>query len=73
MGFIRLLMQEEHSEKDWGANIITKFNAFTEYYGRSDKLHFFAAYIDEKDIDLFIGNELRNMFNILYGHYRKGD
>lgn len=71
-GYALTALRDAHVWHNWGANTVTKFNAFTEYYGRRNKLHFFATYIDEKDIDLFIENALRNMFNVLYGHYRKG-
>lgn len=72
MGYRLVALRDAHVWHNWSADVITKFNAFTEYYGRRNKLRFFATYIEEKDIDLFIDNALRNMFNIIYGHYRKG-
>lgn len=72
MGYRLVALRDAHVWHNWSADAITKFNAFTEYYGRRNKLRFFATYIEEKDIDLFIDNALRNMFNIIYGHYRKG-
>lgn len=71
-GYSLVALRDAHVWHNWGANVVTKFNAFTEYYGRRNKLRFFATYIDEEDIDLFIENALRNMFNVIYGHYRKG-
>lgn len=71
-GYSLTALRDAHVWHNWGANIVTKFSAFTEYYGRRNKLRFFATYIDEEDIDLFIENALRNMFNVIYGHYRKG-
>lgn len=72
MGYRLVALRDAHVWHNWSADTITKFNAFTEYYGRRNKLRFFATYIEEKDIDLFIDSALRNMFNIIYGHYRKG-
>lgn len=71
-GYSLVALRDAHVWHNWGANVVTKFNAFTEYYGRRNKLRFFATYIEEEDIDLFIENALRNMFNVIYGHYRKG-
>lgn len=71
-GYLLTALRDAHVWHNWGANTVTKFNAFTEYYGRRNKLHFFAEYIEEKDVELFIENALRNMFNVIYGHYRKG-
>lgn len=71
-GYSLVALRDAHVWHNWGANTVTKFNAFTEYYGRRNKLRFFATYIGEQDIDLFIENALRNMFNVIYGHYRKG-
>lgn len=71
-GYRLVALRDAHVWHNWSANVLTKSNAFTEYYGRRNKLRFFATYIEEKDIDLFIDNALRNMFNIIYGHYRKG-
>ncbi|MBD5540896.1 MAG: glycosyltransferase family 2 protein [Lachnospiraceae bacterium] len=71
-GYSLTALRDAHVWHNWGANTVTKFNAFTEYYGRRNKLHFFAEYMEEKDSELFIENALRNMFNVIYGHYRKG-
>lgn len=71
-GYSLTALRDAHVWHNWGANVVTKFNAFTEYYGRRNKLHFFAEYMEEKDMELFIENALRNMFNVIYGHYRKG-
>lgn len=71
-GYRLVALRDAHVWHNWSANAVTKFNAFSEYYGRRNKLRFFATYIEDKDIDLFIDHTLRNMFNIIYGHYRKG-
>lgn len=71
-GYSLIALRDAHVWHNWGANTVTKFNAFTEYYGRRNKLYFFAEYIEEKDVEHFIENTLRNMFNVIYGHYRKG-
>jgi len=57
---------------NWSANEITKFNPFVEYYGRRNKLRFFATYIEPEKVEHFIEGILRGIFNIIYGHYRKG-
>lgn len=71
-GYRLVALRDASVWHNWSANTVTKFNAFTEYYGRRNKLRFFATYIEEKDIDLYIENTLKNMFNVIYGHYRKG-
>lgn len=71
-GYSLVALRDAHIWHNWGANTVTKFNAFTEYYGRRNKLRFFATYMEEQKIDLLIENALRNMFNVIYGHYRKG-
>lgn len=70
-GYRLVALKDAHVWHKWSANTITKF-AFTEYYGRRNRLRYFATYIDEKDIDAYIENSLRGMFNLFYGHYRKG-
>lgn len=71
-GYSLTALRDAHVWHNWGVNVVTKFSAFTEYYGRRNKLHFFAEYMEEKDMELFIENALRNMYNVIYGHYRKG-
>ena len=71
-GYRLVALRDARVWHNWSASAVTKFNAFSEYYGRRNKLRFFASYIDEKDIDVYVENTLRNMFHIIYGHYRKG-
>lgn len=71
-GYSLTALRDARVWHNWGANTVTKFSAFTEYYGRRNKLRFFATYMEEQKIDLLIENALRNMFNVIYGHYRKG-
>ncbi len=71
-GWRLVALRDAHVWHNWSARVLTKSNAFTEYYGRRNKLRFFATYVEDGEIASFIENALRNMFNILYGHYKKG-
>lgn len=70
-GYRLVALRDARIWHKWSANTITKY-AFTEYYGRRNRLRYFATYINDADIDAYIDNSLRGMFNLFYGHYRKG-
>lgn len=71
-GYRLVALRDAHVWHNWSANVLAKFNAFTEYYGRRNKFRFFATYLEDEELDVYLNGLLRGLFNIIYGHYRKG-
>lgn len=47
-------------------------NTFSKYYFLRNRLHFFAKYIPEEDVDQYMETILSEVFSQLYGYYNKG-
>ena len=60
------------SAKVWHKHSITgQPSSFVKYYLIRNRLHFFAKYVPDGDIDHFIDTILSNVFSQIYGYYNK--
>ena len=53
-------------------SIIEHPSGFTKYYLTRNMLHFFAKYMQDSEVHLFVEHMLSEIFALLYGYYNKG-